>query len=93
MFGSAAVSESVNSLLNTAYFTSSMIAILLKSYGGESNGEIVGTALFRISLFTFLIVSYLHFATLVQYPFAIGKSSDAFQRVQEPLQLAHQGNP
>ena len=80
MFGSAAVSESVNSLLNTAYFTSSMISILLKSYGGENNGEIVGTTLFRISLLMFLIVSYLHFATLVQiqYPFAIGKSSGAF---------------
>ena len=59
MFGSASVSESVNSLLNTAYFTSSMIAILLKSYGGDKIGEIVGTTLFRISLFTFLIMEFL----------------------------------
>jgi hypothetical protein len=52
---------------------------VLLGYGGD---KIVSSIIFRILVFSFLLVLYLHFASSIKLAFSLGSSNDGFQRVE-----------
>tara|TARA_B110000285_G_C14877859_1_gene492404 strand:- start:388 stop:570 length:183 start_codon:yes stop_codon:yes gene_type:complete len=52
---------------------------VLLGYGGD---KIVSSTIFRILVFSLLLVLYLHFASSIKLGLSLGSSNDGFQRVE-----------